>query len=170
MMTFEAFEVELGQALRSFENARKAADLARYDVDAEAIMVDGQQWRKCLANQPKTSLSASGPITVARTLYRPVGGGKSICPLELGAGLIGGLHTPVLARQVAYLMGHLTSEETSQVCGELGIRGPSSRTCDRLLKHVYAVWEAHRVQWETRFRSRNGWKRKRRLWRSLSTG
>jgi hypothetical protein len=148
MMTFEAFEVELGHAVRDLENDLKAADLARYDVDAEAVIVNGQEWRKCLSNQPKTYLSTSGPITVSRSLYRPAGGGKSICPLELGAGIIGGLHTPVLARQVAYLMGHLTSEETSQVFTELGITGPSSSTCDRLPKRLSPVWEAHRVQWE----------------------
>jgi hypothetical protein len=100
IMTFEAFEVELGHAVRGLENALKAIDLARYDVDADAVMVNGQEWRRCLNNQPKTSLSASGPVTVSRNLYQPVGGGKSICPLELGAGIIAGLHTPVLARQV----------------------------------------------------------------------
>src|SRR5712691_4265007 len=68
-MTFEAFEVALGQAVRGLENELKAADLARYDVDANAVRVDGQEWRKCLEQQPKTYLSASGPITVARNLY-----------------------------------------------------------------------------------------------------
>ena len=80
-MTFEAFEVELAQVMRRFENELKAADLARYDVDAETLMVNGQAWRQCLAHQLKAYLSASGPITVSRNLYRPVGGGKSICPL-----------------------------------------------------------------------------------------
>jgi hypothetical protein len=148
MMTFEAFEVELGHAVRGLENELKAADLARYDIDAEAVIVNGQEWRKCLSNQSKTYLSASGPTPVSRNLYRPASGGKSICPLELGAGIIGGLPTPALARQVAYLMGHLTSEETSQVFRELGISGPSSSTCDRLPKRLSAVWESHRVQWE----------------------
>ena len=95
MMTFEAFEVDLGHAVRGLENELKAADLARYDVDAEAVIVHGQEWRKCLSNQPKTYLSASGPIPVSRHLSRPASGGKSICPLELGAGIIGGLPTPV---------------------------------------------------------------------------
>ena len=93
-MTFEAFEVELGQAVRGLENELKAADLARYDVDANAVMVDGQEWRKCLEQQPKTSLSASGPITVARNLYRPAAGGKCLCPLELRAGTSGGCTRP----------------------------------------------------------------------------
>jgi hypothetical protein len=152
MMSFEAFEVELGHAVRGLENELKAIDLARYDVDADAVMVNGQEWRQCLCNQPKTYLSASGPVTVSRNLYRPVGGGKSICPLELRAGIIAGLHTPVLARQVTYLMGHLTSQESSEVFSELGISGPSSSTCDRLPKRLSEVWETHRVQWENALR------------------
>jgi len=152
MMTFETFEVELGKAVRGLENELKSADLARYDVEADAVIVDGKAWRKCLAQQPKTYLSASGPLTVARTLYRPADGGKCICPLELRAGIIGGLYTPVLARQVAYLMGHMTSEETSQVFTELGISGPSSSSCDRLPKLLSAVWERHRASWEAALR------------------
>lgn len=146
--TFEAFAVELGHAVRGLENELKAADLARYDVDADAVMVDGQEWRKCLEQQPKTYLSASGPITVARNLYRPADGGKCLCPLDLRAGIIGGLYTPVLARQVTYLMGHMTSDETSKVFTELGIVGPSSSSCDRLPKLLSAVWESHREPWE----------------------
>ena len=65
-LTFEAFEVELGHAMRCLENDLKAIDLARYDMDADAIIVEGQEWRKCLANQPKTYLSASGPVRVSR--------------------------------------------------------------------------------------------------------
>jgi hypothetical protein len=147
-MTFEVFEVELGHAVRSLENELKAADLARYDVDAEAVLVAGKEWRKCLENQPKTYLSASGPVTVARNLYRPADGGKCICPLELRAGIIVGSYTPVLARQVSYLMGHMTSEETSQCFAEFGIAGPSSSSCDRLPKRLSAVWESHREPWE----------------------
>ena len=151
-MTFEAFEVALGHAVRSLKNELKAADLARYDVDANAVRVDGQAWRKCLEQQPKTSLSASGPITVARNLYRPVEGGKCLCPLELRAGIIGGLYTPVLARQVTYLMGHMTSDEPSTVFTELGISGPSSSSCDRLPQLLSAVWESHREPWESALR------------------
>ncbi len=151
-LTFEAFEVELGHAMRSLGNDLKAIDLARYDMDADAVIVGGQEWRKCLSDQPKTSLSASGPVTVRRNLYRPVGGGKSICPLELRSGIIAGLYTPVLARQVSYLMGHMTSQDTSHVFVELGISGPSSRSCDRLPKVLSPVWEANRETWEDALR------------------
>jgi hypothetical protein len=151
-MTFEAFEVGLGQAVRGLENELKAADLARYEVDADAVMVDGKEWRKCLENQPKTYLSSSGPVTVARNLYRPADGGKCICPLELRAGIIVGLYTPVLARQVSYMMGHMTSDETSKLFAELGIAGPSSSSCDRLPKRLSVVWERHREPWEDALR------------------
>jgi hypothetical protein len=151
-MTFEAFEGELGQAVRGLENELKAADLARYDVEADAVMVDGQEWRKCLEQQPQTSLSASGPVTVARHLYRPADGGKCICPLELRAGISGGWYTPVLARQVASLMGHMPSDETSTLFTELGLSGPSSRSGDRLPKLRSAVWESPRESWEDALR------------------
>ncbi len=151
-LTFEAFEVALGHTMRSLENDLKAIDVARYDIDADAVIVGGQEWRKCLSDPPKTSLSASGPVTVSRNLYRPVGGGKSICPLELRSGIIAGLYTPVLARQVSYLMGHMTSQDTSHVFVELGISGPSSRSCDRLPKVLSPVWEANRETWEDALR------------------
>lgn len=151
-LTFEAFEVDLGHAMRHVENELKAMDLARYDIDADAVIVGGKEWRKCLADQPKTYLSASGPVTVSRHLYRPVDGGKSICPLELRSGIIAGLYTPVLARQVSYLMGHMTSQDTSRVFLELGISGPSSRSCDRLPKVLNPVWEANRETWEDALR------------------
>ena len=138
--------------MRSLENDLKAIDLARYDIDADAVIVGGQEWRKCLSDQPKTYLSASGPVTVSRNLYRPVGGGKSICPLELRSGIIAGLYTPVLARQVSYLMGHMTSQDTSHVFVELGISGPSSSSCDRLPKVLSPVWEANRETWEDALR------------------
>lgn len=151
-MTFEAFEVALGQVVRGLENALKAADLARDDVDADAVMVDGKTWRKCLENQPKASLSASGPLPVTRNLYRPADGGKCRCPLELRAGIIGGCSTPVLARQVSYMMGHMTSDETSQLCAALGLSGPARSSCDRVPKRLSAVWERQRKPWEDALR------------------
>ena len=152
MRTFEAFEVALGKAVRDLENELKAAALARSDGAVDAVLVDGQEWRQCLEQQAKTSLSASGPITVARNLYRPADGGTCLGPLELRAGGSGGLSTPVLARQVTYLMGHMTSEETSQVLTAWGIRGPSSRRGDRLPQLLSAVWERHRASWEKTLR------------------
>ena len=49
--TFEAYEKELGRLMRAMENEVKAAELARYDVEAEVVMVGGAEWRRCLDNK-----------------------------------------------------------------------------------------------------------------------
>ncbi len=149
---FEAYERELGVLMRQFECELKAEQLARYDVDAAEIEVDGREYRKVLDKEPKTYRSSSGPLPVARNLFRPKGGGKSICPLELRAGIVGGFCTPVLARQVSFLMGQMPSKATAEVFGEFGIDGPSESTCDRLPKSLSAVWEEHREAWEDTLR------------------
>lgn len=138
--------------MRQVECELKATELARYDVDADAIVVDGIEYKLCLKKEPKSYLTASGSVTVPRNLFR-VGDGKAICALELRAGIIGAC-TPLLARQVSFLMGHLTSMETASVFVEMGIEGPSASTCDRVPKLIDPIWETHREQWEAALRAR----------------
>jgi hypothetical protein len=145
--TFEQFERELGAHMRRVECELKAAELARYDIEERVIWVEGQEFRRCLDKEPKTYLSSSGPITVKRNLFRSAKGGKAICAVELRAGIIGGC-TPVLARQICFLMGHMTSVEAAAVFAELNIEGPSVSTCDRLPKRINPVWEKNREAWE----------------------
>ena len=58
-------------------------------MDADVIMVEGQEFRIVLESEPKTYLSSSGPVVVQRNLFRPKGGGKCVCPLELRVGIVG---------------------------------------------------------------------------------
>lgn len=150
---FEEFERNLGELVHQVECELKAAELARYDVDAQVIMVAGQQYRKVLKKEPKSYRSSSGPLPVGRNLFKPKGGGKCICPLELRAGIVGGWCTPLLARQVGFLMGHMTSKATTEVFGEFGVDGPSQSSCDRLPKILSTAWEEHRESWEEELRS-----------------
>ena len=150
--SFESFEQELGRRMRTLESDLTAAQLARYDVEAQVIWVDGQEWRRCLEKEPKRYLGASGPITVERNLFRPSGGGKSLCALDLRAGIVGGLCTPLLTRRVCYVMGHMTSAETADLFREFEIEGPSSSSCDRIPKVVSLAWERHREVWESALR------------------
>jgi hypothetical protein len=137
--------------MRKLESEIAAQQLARYDVDADRVTVDGIVYRKCLDQEPKTYRSASGPVTVKRNLYRPTGG-KSICPLDLRAGIVGGFFTPVLASQVLYIMGLMTSHDAEELFEVMEIPGPSSSSCDRLPKVFNDVWETHRESWETALR------------------
>lgn len=149
--TFEEYERELRQHMNAIECELKTKELALYDEQAPVVIVGGREYRLCLEQEPKTYLSSSGPLTLPRNLYRPVGGGKAICPLELRAGMVG-CCTPLLARQVAFLMGHMPSTEVVSVFEEMGIDGPSASTCDRVPKLLNPMWEQHRKDWEAAVR------------------
>jgi hypothetical protein len=151
--SFEEFEVALGEQMRALETEVKAEQLARYDVDAQTIVVAGVTMNLCLKKERKRYLTSSGPVEVARNLFRPSGGGKAVCALELRAGIVGGICTPAMARMVTYSMGHMTSAESAALFREFGIEGPSSSTCDRIPKVVGEAWEVHRVEWEQALRA-----------------
>jgi hypothetical protein len=151
--SFEEFERALGEQMRTLENEVKTEQLARYDIDAQTIVISGVTMNRCLVKEPKGYLSSSGPVAVPRNLFRPAGGGKAVCPLELRAGIVGGICTPAMARMVTYSMGHMTSAESAALFREFGIEGPSSSTCDRIPKIVDEAWERHREEWEKALRS-----------------
>ena len=66
---FEDFERELHAVFGEAECAVTAEALARQDVDLPHVLIDGEMHRRA-CRYPQTYLSAAGPVTVARTLYR----------------------------------------------------------------------------------------------------
>ena len=150
---FEQFEHELHERVMALERELVTAELARYDVTAEQVEVEGVTYRHTLTS-PETYLSAAGPVTVTRNLYRPAGrGSKSICPLELRAGISGGYFTPRAARQAAFVTAQLTPGEGEALFAELEGMRPSRASLDRLPKVLSAHWEKHRNQWEAALRT-----------------
>jgi len=150
---FERFEHELHERVMALECELLTAELARYDVEAEQLEVGGVTYRQTLTAS-ETYLSAAGPLRVERHLYRPAGrGSKSICPLELRAGIIGGYWTPRAARQAAFAMAHLTAGDSEALFAELGGMRPSRPSLDRLPKELSAHWEVHRQEWEMALRA-----------------
>ena len=144
----ERFERELHEHVMAVERDLLADALRRYDVAADEVTVEGVSYRRSLEST-QTYISAAGPITVSRHLYRPAGRStKSMCPLELRAGIVQGLWTPTAARQGAFVMAHLTSRESAMLFAELGGMQPSVSTLDRLPKTLSARFEAHREGWE----------------------
>src|SRR3990172_9593496 len=150
---FERFERELHEHVLAIERECLGAELARYDVTAEEIEVAGVVYRPTLTS-PETYLSAAGPVTVTRQLYRPSGrSSKSVCPLELRAGIIRGHFTPRAARQAAFVTAHLTPGESEALFDELEGMRPSRSNLDRLPKELSQHWESHRQDWEAAVRS-----------------
>ena len=145
---FEQFERALHEHMMALERELVTEELARYDVTAEPVEVEGVTYRPTLTS-PETYLSAAGPVTVTRQLYRPTGrGSKSICPLELRAGIVAGYFTPRAARQAAFVTAQLTPGESEALFDELESMRPSRASLDRLPKTLSAHWEKHRTEWE----------------------
>ena len=150
---FEQFESELHEYVMALERELVLAELAHYDVTAEQVEVEGVIYRQTLTS-PETYLSAAGPVTVTRHLYRPAGrGNKSICPLELRAGIIAGHFTPRAARHAAFVTAQMTPGETEALFAELDGMRPSRATLDRLPKTLSPHWENHRQEWEAILRT-----------------
>jgi hypothetical protein len=149
---FEQFERELHEHVMALERELVTSELARYDVAADQIEVAGVVYHPVLS-AAETYLSAAGPVRVERHLYRPMGrNAKSLCPLELRAGLVAGYWTPRAARQGAFVMAHLTSGEAEALFDELGGLRPSRSSLDRLPRDLSAPWEVHRPEWEAALR------------------
>jgi hypothetical protein len=145
---FEQFERELHEHIMNVERECVAEELARYDVTAERIEVGGVRYQPVL-QAAATYLSSAGPVRVERHLYRPAGRNtKSICPLELRAGLINGYWTPRAARHGAFVLAQLPARTAEALFAELGTMQPSRSTLDRLPRRLSAHWEAHRPDWE----------------------
>ena len=145
---FEQFERELHEQIMTLERECVAEELARYDVAAERVEVGGVSYQPVL-QAAETYLSAAGPVRVERHLYRPAGRkAKSICPLEVRAGIINGYWTPQAARQGAFVIAHLPASTAEALFQELGAMQPSRSTLDRLPRALSAHWEAHRQDWE----------------------
>lgn len=145
---FERFEHALHERIMAVERELLAEELARYDVVAEQIEVSGETYRPTLRSS-ETYLTSAGEVTITRHLYRPAGrGSKSICPLELRTGIIGGYWTPRAARQGAFVVAHVTPGQGDDIFAELGGMRPSRSSLDRLPKTLSPHWEAHRQAWE----------------------
>lgn len=150
---FERFERELHEHVMALERDLLADELKRYDVTADEISVGGVAYRPSVEST-QTYLSAAGAIEVSRHLYRPSGrSSKSICPLELQAGIIAGLWTPRAARQGAFAMAHLTPRESALLFEEIGGMAPSASSLDRLPKALSARFESQRIVWEESLRA-----------------
>jgi len=148
---FERFEREVHARFVAAEREVLAEELARLDVDLPYVEIGGVRHHRVLTST-ETYLSAVGPLTVARTLYR-AGRAPAVVPLELRAGIVEGHWTALAARQAAYLVAHLTPQEAAGVLAELGNMAPSKSSLDRLPKRLSARWEAERETFEASLRA-----------------
>lgn len=148
---FEAFEQTLHRFFVAAEREALGQELARFDLDAPQIDIDGERHHRVLRCET-TYTSAAGPVRVERSLYRSPSGDRAQCPLELQAGMIEGHWTPLAAKQAIWAVAHLTPQESEDLFEMLGNMAPSKSSLDRLPKALSPHWEDHRVSCEATLR------------------
>jgi hypothetical protein len=150
---FEQFEREARRRFAAAEGAFVAEELARFDIDAPAVEIDGVEHRRVL-RCPQTYMTAAGPVSVERTLYSTrEPGERAVAAMEMSAGIVEGYFTPLAAQHGAWAVAHLTPEEGERMFQRLGAMNPSKSSLDRLPKALSALWEEDRLGFEERLRA-----------------
>jgi hypothetical protein len=150
---FEAFEKRLHGQLQEVERELLAEDLARADVDAPGVIIEGSAYRRVLRAE-ETYMTAAGPVRVERTLYkdRADEAERAIVPMELKAGIVGGFWTPMAAQQAAWVVAQMTPQTAEEMFARLGNMAPSKSSLGRLPKLLAGRWNDDRRGFEETLR------------------
>ena len=150
---FGAFETGLHERITTYESELLAEEMARADVDTEAVEVEGTSYCRVLRCEG-TYMTAAGPIRVLRTLYkdRTDEAERAIVPLELRLGVVEGFWTPTAAKQASWVVSQMTPKLSEELFKRLGHMAPSKRSLDRLPKALSARWEDDRLRFEQALR------------------
>ena len=151
--SFADFEKELHAKVMEFERELLAEDMARADVDAEAIVMDGVTYRRVVRCED-TYFTGAGPVHIERTLYkdRTDETGRALCPMDLRLGILEGRWTPLAAQQATWVVAQMTPQLAEELFARLGNMSPSKSSLDRLPKALSARWEEERMHFEKALR------------------
>ncbi|MEK9726198.1 MAG: hypothetical protein VW405_22290 [Rhodospirillaceae bacterium] len=124
--------------------------LGAHASDAAVVEVDGLRYRRLRDPSPGTYFGLRGPVTVKRHLYRQVGvrNGPTIVPLELSAGLVDGLWTPLAAAAAGHLVQSEPSRDAVQTCRALHVMPYSRSSLERAGDLLGERWESIRCEAE----------------------
>ncbi len=150
---FERFEAELHARMMEAEREIVAAEMARFDVDVGAIVIEGRVHRRVL-RQTQTYMTAAGEVVVERTLYkdRSTDGGRCVSPMELTLGIVGDFWTPRAASQALWVVSQMTAKKSAELFERVGNMSPSKSSVDRLPKLLSKRWEEDREAFEQAIR------------------
>lgn len=151
--SFAEFEKSLHAKLMEYERELLAEEMARADIDAGAIVVEGVTYRR-VVRCFETYFTAAGPVRIERTLYkdRTDETGRSLSPMDLRLGIVEGRWTPTAAQQAAWVVSQMTPESAEELFKRVGNMTPSKSSLDRLPKALSARWEQDRVHFERALR------------------
>lgn len=149
----EEFEKELHQRVLEIQREVMSDEMARADIDVEAIIVERTVYRRVLRCE-ETYMSDAGETSVMRTLYKDHTdeGSRAICPMELRMGITAGFFTPLAAKKAAWVVAQMTPKLAEELFERMGNMAPSKSTLDRLPKALNERWEEDRTGYEQALR------------------
>jgi len=119
--------------------------LKQFDTQGEAIEIEGKQWRS-KGQEQKFYQTPYGEIQCARHVYHHHGRGKTFCPLEQSARIIGS-STPRFAKQVGIKMACNAARDVQQDFLECQGRKISVSFLQNLSQKVAGIAEQQETQW-----------------------
>ncbi len=119
--------------------------LKQFDTQGEAIEIEGKQWRS-KGQEQKFYQTPYGEIQCARHVYHHHGRGKTFCPLEQSARIIGS-STPRFAKQVGIKMACNAAREVQQDFLECQGRKISASFLQNLSQKVAGIAEQQETKW-----------------------
>jgi hypothetical protein len=108
------FERELHGNLGEFGRRVEQAVLEKADLEKPSIEMDGRRHYKKYKG-PQEYQCLFGKITVRRSVYQ-ANGERTVCPLEVNAGILHHHLTPAAAEFVAYSTAHMVPGELAEFC------------------------------------------------------
>jgi len=119
--------------------------LKQFDTQGDAIEIEGKQWRS-KGQKEKYYQTPYGEIQCARHVYHHHGRGKTFCPLEQSARIMGS-STPRFAKQVGIKMARNPAREVQQDFLECQGRKISASFLQNLSQKVAGIAEQQETQW-----------------------
>ncbi len=130
---FADFEREVHRRFLEAERDIIADEMARFDTDADAVIIDGKVHRRVL-RQKQTYESTAGEVVVERTLYkdRTDTEGRCVSPTELSLGIVGGFRTQRTARRALWVVTQMTPQKGAELFGRAAKLTPSKSSLQRV--------------------------------------
>jgi hypothetical protein len=133
----EGFQVALNEGTAKVEQFAWKAALSCLNVNARAILCNGERFHRVEEESKATYYTPAGPVEVSRTLYRQAGvrNGKTVDPVSLKTGAVMGTWLPCTAKRMAFLVQQGTSREAQKTAEQMG-RVRFSRTSFERVGHA----------------------------------
>lgn len=119
--------------------------LSMYDMECQSVEYDERNYEKSSRNAIDY-FTCAGKVRVTRSLYRNKLIGKSICPLNLNAGIVQKNWTPQAAKIATLATAEMTPYMAETLFQEMGAMAPSKSSLDRLPKRLNLAQKHYREQ------------------------